>query len=423
LAFGFQPWRARVIARRQTGSRMRVSEAFEKIRPAPVDSINAMRLSLEAQGRKVLNFGQAIPDLSPPPAALEALRARMEDRSAHVYTADQGLPELREELARSLQARFGGRACGAGRIIVTAGANHAFLITCMTLLEPGDQVGLLSPYFLNHDMIVRACGATPVELALPGEGNEITCKEVDRLIDRHRLRMVVMVNPSNPSGKVLSGQEIANIHRACRQRGAVLVADEVYRMFVAAPQAFHSAARLAEDDPSDNIIVIGSFSKEFGMSGWRVGWLQCPSRLLEQLMKAQDLSIICAPHAAQELALLSMRAAPDHALSKKEEYQSRRMLVLERLQRSGLFQINTGEGAFFIWFRPLKDVDSETVCLDLMARSGVCIMPGAFFGRPWRSWFRLSYGNARIEDLAAGTEGMVGYFGAESQRAEVRPTR
>lgn len=186
-------------------------------------------------------------------------------------------------------------------------------------------------------------------------------------------------------------------------------------MFVPDLPRFKSAASLATDDTDDNIIVIGSYSKEFGMSGWRVGWLLCPSRSLIHLMKAQDLSIICAPRISQELALLSLRLASRHALSKRAEYELRRELVLDKLQRSGLFEIDTGKGAFFVWFRPLKEVDSEIACLDLIEKNGVCIMPGSLFGQSWRSWFRLSYGSTGSDDLAVGVEKIVNYFRSDAQ--------
>lgn len=197
---------------------MRISEIFEKMRPAPVDAINARRRSLETQGHQILNLGQAIPDLLPPAAALDTLASRMEDRSTHVYTADQGLADLREELALVLRTQFGGLSCNADRIIVTAGANHAFLITCMSLLEPGDNVGLLSPYFLNHEMIVRACGANVIELVLSGNENEITDQAIDSLIETHRLKMIVIVNPCNPSGKILSNKYYEYLPRMPAER-------------------------------------------------------------------------------------------------------------------------------------------------------------------------------------------------------------
>ncbi len=394
---------------------MRVSNRFERMRSAPVDTINALRLSLEASGHEILNLGQAIPDLTPPVAAIEALHSRVSDRTTHAYTVDQGLPVLREELVVLLRNQFDAAACTVDRLIVTAGANHAFLIACMTLLEPGHNVGLLSPYFLNHQMIVRGCGGNAVELLLPSYVADVTIKMAEDLITRSKLRMIVIVNPSNPSGKVLSDISIKNLILACKRHNVFLVADEVYRMFVPEHSRFTSAAGFATDGDDDNIIVLGSFSKEFGMSGWRVGWLLCPSRLVKHLMKAQDLSIICAPHISQELALLSLRVAPVHARTKLKEYASRRKLVLTVLEQSGLFEIDTGEGAFFAWFRPLREVESEIACSNLMVQSGVCMMPGTLFGEAWRSWFRLSYGNTPIEQLDRGLRNIISYFNSANQ--------
>ena len=374
---------------------------------APVDSLNQERLRLESQGRNIINLGQAIPDFGPPPEVMLSFRESLNDDALHRYTPDAGLAELRAAVAASLGPKANGEPVSADEIIITAGANHAFMVACAALINDGDAVGLLSPYFLNHIMTVQGIGGRPIEL-LPDESFAYIPSDIERAIKDYGLKVLTIVNPSNPTGKSFSREEVAGICDACRKTGAWIFSDEVYRRFNYSP-AGHTSV-LSIPGTEENAIVIGSFSKEFGMTGWRVGWIRVPRRLVSQFLKVQDYSIICASHPGQILALHGMRMQPNWATSHLAEYNSRRQALLHFFQGQNKFQMYVGQGAFFAWFRPNVDVNSQTEVLEIMKQTDVCLMPGSIFGKAWSSWFRISYGTAGMDRLMEGVRRIASYF-------------
>jgi aspartate/methionine/tyrosine aminotransferase len=374
---------------------------------APIDRINQERMRLESEGEPIVNLGQAIPDFTPPLVATEAaIQALRDDPRTHVYTPDPGLPELREAVARSLRLRFAA-SIQAEEIVITAGANHAFLLVCSILIEPGDRVGLLSPFFLNHKMAVEGCGGAAIEIC-PDDDFSYSPETIERTIVDHQLRALVVVNPSNPTGKVFAREELQALIDLCRKYEIWLISDEVYGSFVYAPGVMTSLVGLP--GAADCTFTIGSFSKEFGMTGWRLGWVRSPREIFSQIVKVQDYSIICASRLAQVLALAAMEGAPDWAQRHLGDFEKRRQALVSELESSGLFRLFASQGAYFVWLRPHAEVDSEREVIAIMRRGRVCVIPGAFFGTAWRGWFRISYGAQEITALQTAARRFIDYF-------------
>ena len=195
------------------------------IAAAEFDLLNARADEMRAGGRHVISLGQALPPFGPPASALDAAREALANPDAHVYSADAGLPSLREAIGERV-------GVAADEIIVTAGANQAFMLALMTLVDPGDEVLLPAPYFVNHDMAVRAIGAVPVEVPLDASrGFPLEWPRVEPFVT-DRTRAVVVCTPSNPTGAVAGAQELARIARELASRGILLLADQTYDRFV-----------------------------------------------------------------------------------------------------------------------------------------------------------------------------------------------
>jgi histidinol-phosphate/aromatic aminotransferase/cobyric acid decarboxylase-like protein len=253
---------------------------------APVDSLNQKKRRLQSEGRDIIDLGQAIPDFGPPPDALLGFSESLNDGALHRYTADSGLLELRAAVAASLGLKANGEPVSADEIIITAGANHAFMVACAGIINDGDAVGLLSPYFLNHVMTVQGIGGQPVEL-LPDESFVYDPSAVERAIEHNHLKALTIVNPSNPTGKLFSREEVVGLCNTCRKTGTWIISDEVYRRFDYSATGHVSV--LSIPGTEENAIVIGSFSKEFGMTGWRVGWIRVPRKLVSHFLKSSGL--------------------------------------------------------------------------------------------------------------------------------------
>lgn len=374
---------------------------------ASVDSVNSYLTRLTEQKRDVINLGQAIPSFGPPSDGLDKMLASFSDPQLHRYTPDAGLPELRTEIARYLATTFDSRVGGMEQVVVTGGGNHAFLIACAVVINPGDAIGLLSPYFLNHRMIVEGCSGRAIEI-LPSSDFNYDREEIERAVEKYDLKAIVVVSPSNPTGKVFTGEEMQMLNEVCIDRNLWLISDEVYGEFVYHDASIVSAASLPE--AGKRTLLIGSFSKAFGMTGWRVGWLQVPEELTAHALKVQNYSLICAPHPAQRLALHLLTDHARYPSTFLVEFARRRSVLEGPLRQCGLFEAYVGSGAYFAWFRPQQPIDSSKVVFDLMEKAGVCLMPGAFFGDAWSGWLRASYGNQSLHAVEIAAERIIEYF-------------
>ncbi|MCP5048395.1 MAG: pyridoxal phosphate-dependent aminotransferase [bacterium] len=386
---------------------MKISSRIKNMIAAPVDRINQERLRMEAEGLPMVNLGQAVPDFLPPDVVREKLPELVKERGINIYTSDPGRPDLREAVAGMLRDGFNVAGARFEEIIITAGANHAFLVVCTTLLEENDKVAVLSPYFLNHKMTVEGCGAEIIEV-MPDEDFNYSMEDVEGVISGEGVRMLVVVNPSNPTGKVFSREELQRLLELCDKYDIWLVCDEVYCDFVYAPAEMVSVGSLV--GAGERVIVFGSFSKSFGMTGWRVGWLCAPGWLMPELLKVQDYSVICAPHFSQLVACLALELAPDWPARHLGDLGVRRKEIAGLLRDSGLFRVYEGEGAFFLWLRPNVGIDSEVEVYELMERAGVCLMPGNLFGEVWRGWLRVSYGTQPVDRLREAARRLIKYF-------------
>ena len=386
---------------------MNISSRIERMIEAPVDRINRERLRLELEGFSIMNLGQAVPDLPPPDAISKKICDFIDDRNIHRYTADPGLSELRKAVAKVLRERFGVPGVQDDEIIITVGANHAFLLVSSLLIEEKNRFCLLSPFFLNHKMAVEGCGGTIVEITPDDEFN-YSMDIIERTVIKERPRAVVMVNPSNPTGKVFVREELEALLKICKRYNVWLISDEVYCDFVYTPATMISLGSLP--GASEGTMTIGSFSKAFGMTGWRIGWLRAPKSVISHLLKIQDYSVICPPHISQALALIALKYAPDWSKSHLDDFAKRKKEMIALLKNSGLFKIFEGDGAFFIWLRPHFDIDAENEITGLMKRAGVCMMPGNIFGESWGSWFRISYGSQPQAQLREAAVRIIRYF-------------
>lgn len=364
----------------------------------PFDPLNIRAAELRAQGHKVISLGQAVPYFAPPPAAIAAARAAVDHPDVHRYATDPGLTSLREALASRL-ASAAGTAITADDLIITAGGNHAFALALTTLIDAGDEVILPTPYFTNHQMMIAAVGAIPVEAPIADErAFSVRWSDIEPHIGA-RTRALVLCDPSNPTGAMVETGEGARIIAECASRNIVIVSDETYSRFV-----YDGAHRSAASQPAwrQNVVVVGTFSKMFGMMGWRVGYLLADAVVCAQAVKVQDAMIICAPVISQMAVEAAVREAWDYPQSFHGELRQRRQVLQEGLEAAGL-QWTPTPGGMFAFVRVPGCTDSKQFSLDLLDRAHVVTIPGAAFGAGAEGFLRLSYGYASVDDLREAT--------------------
>ena len=373
---------------------------------AQFDALNSRAAELRAAGHRVIALGQAIPGFPPPPVAIRAAQEALASGTAHVYSADAGRPSLRLALCARLRETHD-VAATPDEVIITAGGNQAFMLAMMTTVDPRDEVLLPGPYFVNHEMTVRAIGAVPVEVPL-SEARGFALRWAD--LEPHvssQTRAVVVCTPSNPTGAVVERDEMMRIVRELAARRVVVLADETYARFVYGGE-FWSVASLPEW--RENVILTSTFSKSFGMTGWRVGYLLADKRVTEQAIKIQDAMVICAPVVSQIAVEAAIRHAWDYPLSFHEELIARRQVLVDGLRSIPRLHWTPTGGAFFAFVRVNGCADSERLSRDILEREHVVTIPGASFGQGGEGFIRLSYGASGQDELREALGRLGRYF-------------
>jgi len=380
----------------------------------PFDPLNLRAADLRMAGHDVISLGQALPFYGPPPSALAAARAALDTREVNLYVTDPGLPALRSTLAERLAAY--GVSASAADIIITAGANHAFTLALLTMVDPGDEVILPAPYFTNHQMAAAALDAIPIEAPVQ-DRDTFRVRWTD--IAPHltaRTRAVVLCNPSNPTGAVIDAVEGQRIVSECAARDVVVFSDETYLQFVYGRAHWSAAASPAW---RRNVVVIGTFSKSFGMMGWRVGFMLADAGICAEAVKIQDAMIICAPAIGQMAALGALREDWTYADSFHPEFLKRRAALIDGVRAVPQLHWTPTDGAFFGFVRVDGCSNSRALAESIVDEAHVVAIPGSAFGASGEGHLRLSYGSASVADVTEAMRRLAVYFAARTERRAV----
>jgi aminotransferase len=374
---------------------LRVPHRAARITPPQFDILNERAAELRAQGHSVISLGQALPGFGPPRPALDAVRAGLEDARTHIYSADAGRLGLRRALCEQLEAADGVHV-DPDEVIITAGGNQAFMLALMTLVDPGDEVLLPGPYFVNHEMAIAAFGGVPREVPLSEQnGFALRWQDVEPYISS-RTRGVAVCTPSNPTGAVIPPGEMARVARELEERGIVLFADETYARFVHDGR-FSSLASL--DGWRDAGVVVSTFSKSFGMTGWRVGYVLARRDLCDAAIRIQDAMIICAPVPLQLGVEAALRESWRHPDTFRPELEARRDLLADRLRQIPRLRWTPAPAGFFAFVAVEGCSDSAALATEILERAHVVTIPGSTFGRSGEGFLRLSYSSVSRKEL------------------------
>ncbi len=344
-----------------------------------------------------LNIGE--PDFTAPPSVLAAAqRALAAGRTQ--YTAATGLPELRERIAGWYAERHG-LAVAPNRIIVTAGASAALQLACLALVDRDDEVLLPDPsYPCNRHFVAAAEGRARLLPASAAERYQLTAQGVEAAWSA-ATRGVLLASPSNPTGTSIAADEMGRIVAAVRERGGFTMVDEIYLGLSFDERYGHSALMHGDD-----VVSINSFSKYFGMTGWRLGWLVVPEALVAPIEKLAQNLYICPSTVAQHAALACFEAdAIAEFERRRSEFRTRRDFIVPALNALGLTVPVLPDGAFYAWADcAAYSSSSWDFCFDLMQRAHLALTPGRDFGHHDNErCLRLSFANsmAQLQEAVA----------------------
>jgi len=356
---------------------------------------------LRAQGVNIVDLGAGEPDFDSPPVAVEAARRALAEGFTR-YTPGSGLPALRTAVADSFHRRFG-TPWKAADSVITVGGKGALFELALAVFDSGQEVVLPSPYWVTFPEQVRFCGARPVMVPTCGEdGFRIHAGPMIEAVTE-RTRAFLINSPCNPTGGVMGAEDLRQLVAFAAEREILVIADETYERFVYdGPHA--SAAALAAEFP-DTVVLVGSFSKTYAMTGWRLGYLLGPAPVVKAVENIQSHATSNATSFAMVGALEALLHAEPYVEQMLAEYHARRDMLVPLLNGIPGFRCRPPHGAFYAFpdvsacFRPGRE-DSVALAEYLLEEAGVATVPGAAFGA--EAHLRLSFACSR----ATLTEGL-----------------
>jgi aspartate aminotransferase len=350
-----------------------------------------MAREIERRGERVIKLQTGDPDFATPEVIIAGAHQAMKTGYTH-YVASRGLPALCQALADKLRRDNGLEYDPNTELLVTHGASHAIFVALQALLEPGDEVLVISPFWMPYASLTQLAGGYPIQVPTdPGRGFEFDLDELRARLTR-RSRLLILNTPTNPTGKVFSREELRAIAEAAETYDLYVLADEVYEKLIYDGGEHVSFAAL--DGLKERTITVNSLSKTYAMTGWRVGYLAAPSVLVEQMLKVAQYSGTNVAPFSQMAALVALT---DPSLTTfieqmRQTFDRRRQHVIEALHAIDGLRLAMPQGAFYFM------LDISSFCQDSMAfayrlldKARVAVVPGVSFGDCAEGWVRITF--------------------------------
>lgn len=393
---------------------MQLSERVNRIAVSSTAAVIAEAEKYKARGVDLVDFGPGEPDFTTPEhikhAAIQAI-----EQNYTKYTATAGILPLRQAICawhrRELGSSYETKEC-----VVTVGGKHAVFNAVSALVQESDEVIIPAPHWVSFPDIVKFAGGTPVHVETRASDNFcVRAKAIAEAITP-RTRMLILNSPNNPTGAVVPDEEYSAIYEVCKSRGVWLMADECYSHFVYPPNKPFSVASIAGSKPY--VIIVGSMSKTFAMTGWRIGYALAPQPLIDAMIKLQSQSTSNPTSVAQHAGLEAMRGSMDSVPVMLAEYSRRRARVVEGLRAIPGITCSEPGGAFYAFPNVAAHLadgsgdailarDATELAQQILEKAHVALVPGDAFGAP--GYLRISYATS-IERIDEGLRRLKRFF-------------
>ena len=373
---------------------MKLARRMERLGTETAFSVLAKAKALEAEGREIIHLEIGEPDFDTPEHVVEAGCKALRDGHTH-YTPTAGIPELREAIAVDV-ARSRGIDVGPEQVVVTPGGKPIMFFTILALVEEGDEVLLPNPAFPIYESMVNFVGGRPIFVPLRQENGFRFDLDEFRAGFSERTSLVILNSPANPTGGVLTADDIAGLADILRERPDVYVlSDEIYSRLLYIDE-FASLASEPGLGPDGRTIILDGFSKTYAMTGWRLGYGVMPAPLAEEVSKLQVNSNSCTSAATQHAGLAALQGPQDAVGSMLAEFRARRDLIVDGLNELPGVECITPQGAFYAFPRIIETGHPADKLADLLLDdAGVACLSGTAFGHHGEGHLRLSYANSR----------------------------
>jgi aspartate aminotransferase len=393
---------------------VQLTERINRIQISPTSAVIAEADKLKAKGVDIADFGPGEPDF-PTPDHIKQAAIQAIEQNRTKYTPTGGIMPLREAICawhkRELKSNYEPKEC-----VVNVGGKHSIFNAVSVLVQQGDQVIIPAPYWVSYPDIVKYVGGVPVHVETrPEDGFSVQAAVIAKAITP-KTRMVILSSPNNPTGGVVPPEEYEKILALCKKRNVWLMSDECYSHFTYEPHKPYSVASVTGS--KEHTIIIGSMSKTFAMTGWRIGYTLAPETLIQATVKLQSQSTSNPTSIAQYAALEAMRGSMDSVPVMLAEYARRRRRIVDGLRAIPGVSCEEPGGAFYAFpnvathlanggtAQALAKNTTELAKL-LLDKARVAVVPGDAFGAP--GYLRLSYATS-LERIDEGLRRLEKFF-------------
>lgn len=381
----------------------RISQRIAAIAESATLAVDAKAKALKAAGRPVISFGAGEPDFPTPGYIVEAAVEAARDPKNHRYSPAGGLPELREAIAAQT-LRDSGYPVDAAQVLVTNGGKQAVYQAFATLLDPGDEVLVPSPFWTTYPEAIRLAGGIPVDVfAGADQGYLVTVEQLEAALTP-KTKVLLFVSPSNPTGAVYSPEQTREIGQWAAAKGLWVVSDEIYQHLTYDGVPFTSIATAAPE-LGDKVVLVNGVAKTYAMTGWRVGWMIGPKDVIKAATNLQSHATSNVSNVSQRAALAAVSGPLDAVHEMGVAFDRRRKAIVAGLNQIPGLECPTPHGAFYVYadvrgLLPRLNVATSAELANLiLEKTEVAVVPGEAFGPSGH--LRLSYALGD-DDLAEG---------------------
>ncbi len=362
----------------------------DTVRAMPPSGIRRF-FDMLAEMKDVISLTIGEPDFTTPEPITEAAIASLRAGETH-YTANGGMLELRELIAANLSHRYGVTYDPRTELVVTVGASEAVDASLRALLDPGDEVIYHEPCFVSYAPCIELAGGVPVAISTTDATDfRLRAADVEAAVTP-RTKAIFLGYPNNPTGAVLSRDELETIAEVVRRHDLLVISDEIYDRLVYGEHRHVAASAL--DGMRERTVLIGGFSKAYAMTGWRLGFAAAPAALMAGIAKVHQYGIMCAPTASQYAGIEALKVGEPFVEQMLAEYDRRRVLMTRRFNEMGLACFEP-EGAFYCFPNiTASGLDDEAFAEQLLSEEHVAVVPGSAFGPSGAGHVRACYATA-----------------------------
>jgi aminotransferase len=384
----------------------RLSRRVAGLRPSGIRKF----FDIAATMQDVISLGIGEPDFTTPEPILNAGLRSLQRGETH-YTSNHGKLRLRNALADHLDKLYGVRYDSVEEMVITVGVSEALYLTMTALLDPGDEVIIPTPCFVAYQPEVIMAGGVPVEITTRVEDQFEVDPARIRAAITPRTKAIFVAYPNNPTGAVASREVLLEIAELAEKHDLILISDEIYDRLVYDFQ--HVCVPAFGESIRRRTVLLGGFSKDYAMTGWRIGYAAGPADIIKGMLRVHQYSVMSAPTTAQDAAIEALAVGEQYVQDMLVEYNRRRRLMVDGFNRLGL-QTFEPRGAFYAFPNvAASGMDDETFCRKLLEEERVAIVPGNSFGPGGEGFARACYATAyeKIEEALHRMEGFMSRYG------------